>query len=109
MYRKAVRNVFCSLLPGVMAAWLTTGCGRETTETDCQLIADRIIELELRASAVTDANEIRRKRNETLGLGSEAGRKALLEGCIGRRIREGALECVRAAQTADEITDKCLR
>ena len=106
MHRAAIRHSFWLL---VLLSFLGVGCGHEATESDCQLIADRIVELELRAQNVTDAAEIQRRRNDTLGLGSETNRKALLEGCVGRRVSDGALACVRSATTATEITDQCLQ
>jgi len=89
---------------------LLCGCGHPATEADCELIAVRIAELELRAQSITDPAEIQRKKNETLGLGGVGNsRKELLEGCVGRRITEKALACVRQAKTSEEITSQCLR
>jgi hypothetical protein len=87
-----------------------SGCGHPATEADCELIAIRIAELELKAQAITDPVEIQRKKNETLGLGGVGNsRKELLEGCIGRRVTDKALACVRQAKTSEEIASQCLR
>lgn len=106
--RATLETGLCALFGSVLAI-SAAGCGREATESDCQLIMDRVVELELRSQNVTDPAEIRRKRNETLGLAADGSRKAWLEGCIGRRVTNRALDCVRAAKTADEITNQCLR
>ena len=98
-----------SLLAAALCAAFS-GCGHPATDADCQLIADRIAELELKAQNITDPAEVRRKKDETLGLGSGAsGKKDLLEGCIGRHVTDKALACVRQAKTSDEIASQCLR
>jgi hypothetical protein len=98
-----------SLLAAALLAALA-GCGHPATEADCQLIADRIAELELKAQNITDPAEVRRKKDETLGLGgATSSKKELLEGCIGRHVTDKALACVRQAKTSDEIASQCLR
>lgn len=84
------------------------GCGHPATEAECQSILDRIVELELTAQRVTDPAEIAKRRKESLGVG--AGEKSsLLQGCLGKHITDGALACVRTAQSSAEITDRCLQ
>jgi hypothetical protein len=97
-------------LAAVALALALSGCGHPATEADCQLIAERIAELELKAQHITDPAEIRRKKDETLGLGgATSSKKELLEGCIGRHVTDRALACVRQAKTSDEIASQCLR
>ena len=79
------------------------GCGRPATEAECSLIVDRIIEVELKASGVTEAEATQRKKEEL-----RAASQKELKDCVGRRITAGMLECVKGAATADEI-NQCIR
>ena len=36
-------------------------------------------------------------------------KESQLKSCVGRRITDGAMKCVRAAKKAQEITDRCFR
>ena len=94
--------------PLLALASLASACGRPATEDECRTIAERLVELECKAQHVTDPTEIASRQAAALDAGVE-GRRSLYEGCVGRRITDGAMACIRAAQTADEITDKCLR
>jgi adenosylcobinamide amidohydrolase len=85
-----------------IAAFLV-GCGRPATESECQLIADRMIELELRATGTTDPVAIAKKTQELRPTFKDS-----LKECIGRRITDGMINCIRLANTADEI-NQCIR
>jgi hypothetical protein len=39
----------------------------------------------------------------------DGGRPEVLQGCVGRHITDRALTCVRNAESASEITDRCLQ
>jgi hypothetical protein len=100
-------------LPAVLglfaAAFLGSGCGHPATEAECQTIVERIVELELKAQKVTDPVEVAKRRGEGLGLSGDGGRPEVLQGCVGRHITDRALTCVRNAESASEITDRCLQ
>ena len=85
------------------------GCGHPASEAECRTILERIVELELKSQKVTDPTEIAKRRAESLGLSSDGGRTEVLDGCIGRHITDRALACVREAETAADITDRCLQ
>jgi len=77
-------------------------CGRRATETDCRLIVDKSVELQMRETSPTDASAIRRRAEEVRGeLGDE------IKSCEGRRVTDKTMACVRAASTSLEL-DKCL-
>jgi hypothetical protein len=80
------------------------GCGHKASEADCQLIVDRMIEVQLDAHNLTDPDERKRQKdimtNRTTGMD--------MKDCVGRRVTDGMLECVKKAQTQDEI-QTCLR
>jgi hypothetical protein len=106
---KASGPRFGSLLGLVSALAGAAGCGHPASEAECQTIVERIVELELKAQNVTDTAEIAKRRNESLGTSADGGRSEVLQGCIGRHITDGALACVRRAESASEITDHCLQ
>jgi hypothetical protein len=95
-------------LAALIAPW-AAGCGHPASEAECEAIVNRIVELELKAQKVTDPNEIAKRRSESLGLAGDNGRAEVLKGCIGKRITDRALVCVREAENASDITDRCLQ
>jgi hypothetical protein len=86
-----------------MAAPALSGCGHPATRDECEEIFERSAEIELRSLNVTDVGEMRRRIDEA----RDARGPELLDQCIGRRITDRAMGCVRKAQTAEEI-DACL-
>ena len=82
----------------------SVGCHR-ATEEDCEKILDRIVELELHDQGITDPKLVEVRKAET----RESKRADLIKGCVGKRISESALTCIRTAKKADEVTEKCLR
>ena len=82
------------------------GCGHPATEKECQEIADRVTELELASSPVgrdpdTAKEQLERTRSWV--------KESQLKSCVGRRFTDTAMQCVRAAKQAQEITDRCFR
>lgn len=98
---------------GVLAltfvAVFAAACGHPASEAECRTILERIVELELKSQKVTDPAEIAKRRAESLGLSVDGGRTEVLDGCIGRHVTDRALACVRAAEAASDITDRCLQ
>jgi hypothetical protein len=82
------------------------GCGHPATEKECQEIADRVTELELQSSPVGRDPETAKEQLERTRAWVK---ETQLKSCVGRRITEGAMQCVRAAKKAQEITDACFR
>lgn len=89
--------VTAALLAGVAA------CGRKATVADCQLIVDQNVAVQMRAMNVGDPAVIAKKQAE---LKSEL--KGELKECVGRRVSDAMMNCVKATQTVDEIAS-CLR
>jgi hypothetical protein len=86
------------------------GCGHPATEAECEVILERIVDLELKAQNVTDPAEVSKRKNESLGLaGSGRSPRDVYEGCVGKHITDRAMQCVRNASTAQEVTDTCLK
>ncbi len=87
-----------ALVLGVVA-----GCGRKATEADCMLILDRNVEVAMKAMNVTDTASVQKRKDEIRG-----EMKSDMKDCVGRRITDAMLGCVRKAETADGI-DACMR
>jgi hypothetical protein len=85
---------------------LLLGCGHPATEKECEEIADRVTELELSSSPIgrdpdTAKEQLERTRSWV--------KESQLKSCVGRRITDAAMQCVRAATKSSEITDHCFR
>lgn len=95
-----------ALVPVALVALAALGCGHPATEKECQEIADRVTELELRASPVgRDPDTAKEQLERTRAWVKESQ----LKSCVGRRITDRAMQCVRSATKAQEITDSCFR
>lgn len=81
---------------------LTTGCGRPATEADCDEIVERIARLELerrKLSAEAVADEI--------ATAKQSLRETSMKECVGKRLTDESMACVRAAQSSREIIEDC--
>jgi hypothetical protein len=85
-------------------AMACAACGHPATRDDCELIFQRSAEIELRAQAIADPALI---ANRTAAARASRGQE-LIDRCVGRRITDDAVACVRAATTADQM-DRCLQ
>ncbi|MET0795713.1 MAG: hypothetical protein ABW061_29615 [Polyangiaceae bacterium] len=88
------------LLTGVV------GCGHPASDKECQEIVERIATLELeKAAGTADAAAVGPQVDET--------KKALapntLKDCVGKRITERAMQCVRSATSSSQIVDDCFK
>src|SRR5688572_29487456 len=82
---------------------VATGCGRPATEADCQLIIDRNVEVQMKAMKLEDRDLITKKQQEL-----RTSMKEELKDCVGRRVTDAMMRCVKEAATAEDIT-KCIR
>jgi len=94
------------LLPFVLFGLLALGCGHPATEKECEEIADRVTQLELSSSPIgrdpdTAKEQLERTRSWV--------KESQLKSCVGRRITDAAMQCVRSAKKSTEITDHCFR
>jgi hypothetical protein len=90
------------LLPFIALSF--PGC-HYATEQDCERIIDRIVELELKEQGIKDPQLIEQRKADT----RQQKRDELLAGCVGKRISESAMTCIDKAESARDITEKCLR
>jgi hypothetical protein len=91
------------LLAGLLMPALFA-CGKRATPEDCGEIFDRIVEVELHERGFRDPAlaDLKRKELRTV-LASE------LKECPGKRLKTGALACVRRATSAETMSHECLR
>jgi len=80
------------------------GCGHPATERECEEIVERIAVLELGAVDAgrdTVADEVKNAK--------ESFRREMHKKCVGRRVTNEAMECVRKATASRQIEDECFR
>jgi hypothetical protein len=86
-----------------IASFLILACGRPASEQECNEIVTRTATLEYQAATkgvrVVDPAQIETIRARV--------KDSMLKNCVGRRITEKALRCVREAKSAKEIQDRC--
>src|SRR5512147_1335463 len=100
MLRRVVRfPVFLvALLAGaVLAALVLSGCGRKATRVDCEIVVDRNVELQLKALGVVDPSIVAKRRDEM-----RAAMKDDIDKCVGKRVTDGMMACVKTAETAEK-------
>lgn len=79
---------------------LVSGCGRRATQADCTAIVDRNVEVQMREMNVTDPAAIKARQDEI-----RADLNAQLKDCIGKRVTERMMQCVKKAESAKAIDD----
>jgi hypothetical protein len=96
--------LFTKTVAVAVVAFSTFGCGRPATIADCDEIVAKIAELELRGARTADPSTIAKEVADT----KQAFQAKAKQECVGKRITEGALRCVRNAKTAEEVVRECL-
>ncbi|HEY4104965.1 MAG TPA: hypothetical protein VGM44_13800 [Polyangiaceae bacterium] len=85
---------------------LVSGCGHPASDKECQEIVERIATLELeKAGGPSDPKAVGQEVDET----KKALANNTLKDCVGKRITERAMQCVRTAKTSSEIVDDCFK
>jgi len=79
------------------------GCGRHATQADCEVILDRMVVVKLRQKNIVDTDSVS-KMQADLRRDAEAD----FPGCVGRRITDSAMDCIKKAESQEAIV-KCLR
>ena len=81
-------------------------CGHPASNKECQEIVEQIATLELeKASGAADPKSLGAQVDET----KKALASNTLKDCVGKRITERAMQCVRAAKTSQQIVDDCFK
>lgn len=81
---------------------LHVGCGHPATRAECEEIFRRSAEIELRKRNITDAKQIATRIRE-----AREARGDSVKNCVGKRITQSAMDCVRQAKTSAQL-DGCL-
>jgi hypothetical protein len=81
----------------------TVGCGHSATRAECEEIFDRSAAIELRTQNVTAPGDVQERTAEARAAKGEE----LLRKCVGKRITDRAMRCVRAAESTREL-EACL-
>lgn len=80
------------------------GCGRPATEEECRVILRRAAELQLKGQLDVSSDVVKAELDAI-----EASMKeAMMQKCVGKRITDGALACVKRAQSSKQLLDECL-
>lgn len=88
------------LVPVCLLLLSVSACGRPATQKECDEIVVRVAELELKARGVAGSGQEVKDTKQAL-------EKTTLRDCVGRRISDKAMACVRAAQTAEQLVNEC--
>jgi hypothetical protein len=99
--RRVSPRVVRSALPLVLLL-LAAACGHPATEAECQLVVDRNVELQIKAMSAPPGDVEKEKARV------RAEMDPMLKSCVGRRITDKKLACVKAAQSVKEL-DECFR
>jgi len=79
------------------------GCGHPASRDECVEIFERSATIELRSQNVTDPEVVRQRIEDARAARGDS----LLGQCVGKRITERAMRCVRRAETTKEL-EACL-
>ena len=78
-------------------------CGHPATVEECEFIVERITRLELEKRNPGQPKVVAEEVKKT----KEAVRESTMNDCVGKRITDSALECVRSAKTPEEVVEGC--
>jgi hypothetical protein len=88
----------------ILLALGIAGCGHPATVQECEVIVERITQLELgKRTALSDAKTLEREVAEA----KKSLRTATMKECVGRRITDRAMRCVRDADSSKTIIEEC--
>lgn len=87
-----------------VAALSASGCGHPASVEECNSIIEKSAELEMRAQNVNDPELIKQR---TAAVKASRGEE-LLKRCVGKRITDRALACVKSAGSPKDV-DACLQ
>lgn len=92
-------SAFVLVLSGTLA-----GCGRPATEDECRTILRRAAELQLKERLSTTQKVL----EEELGAIEKSMEDVMMKECVGKRITQKAMACVKQARSSKQLLDECL-
>lgn len=86
-----------------LAALALTGCGHPASVEECEIIVERIARLELEKREPNNPGRVQEEIEAT----KEELRNSTMKNCVGKRITNAAMTCVKQAKTSQEIVEDC--
>jgi hypothetical protein len=91
-------------LAGIVSVVGLVGCGHKASQAECEQIVERVTVLQVqKEQLITDPKR--------LGLEADFQKRVqhdtMMKKCVGKRITDSIMRCVREAKTADEIVNEC--
>ncbi|MEZ4287209.1 MAG: hypothetical protein R3A47_03490 [Polyangiales bacterium] len=102
---KAFQNYRTRIAVLVLSSLTLFGCSDSTlraTATDCRILFDRLVELELREAGFNDPALTKIRQSEFASRFREH-----IDSCVGRPISRTALDCARTAKTSEALSHEC--
>ena len=90
-------------LASLALGFAVVGCGRPATVEECEYIVERIVELEMKQRNRGSPEVVRAEAEQT----KAAVRESTMSQCVGKRVTQAAMDCVRTAETSHEIIADC--
>lgn len=87
----------------LFSAVAALGCGHPATEAECEEIVERVARLELEKKNPGNPEAVKDEIEAT----KKSVRESMLKECVGRRITDDAMRCVRKAKTSKEVVEDC--
>jgi hypothetical protein len=100
---RALRRWSGRALSLALAIASLTACGHPASQDECDEIVERVARLELEKRFPGNPKAVEDEIEET----KESLKTSTMKDCVGKRITQSAMECVRKAKTSKEIIDDC--
>jgi small lipoprotein (TIGR04454 family) len=91
------------VLAGV-AITVVAGCGRPATEAECEEIVERTARLKIQETSPMREEAVDSEVAEL----KDKLRDKIMQGCVGKRVTQRAMRCVRDAPTSEAVKE-CFR
>jgi hypothetical protein len=101
--RRCSRGRWLATAALLAGSLLATGCGHPATVEECEEIVERIARLELEQKNAGNAQAIADEIEAT----KKSLRDSTMKDCVGKRITQSAMQCVRSAQSSKQIVEHC--
>jgi hypothetical protein len=89
----------------LLPSFFLSACGHPASRAECEELVGKVAELELVEQGEKDPAKLEEKKKQAVAARGDE----LVQKCVGRRVTDAAMACVRAAKTQDDIDNRCLR
>ena len=102
--RRVMSAVLITVMPAVLIALVCASCGHPASLGECEQIVEQVTVLQVRQEQlITDKASLAREAEHQ----KKTQHDAMMQKCVGKRITDSIMRCVRNAKTADEIVNQC--